>query len=356
LIAFLAGAELRWAELRARFKAFTTIVLVELLLTFVLLAAGMFFLTERMAFLADAGSMERLAFSIIFASIAIAHSPAATLALLSETRARGPVARTTLSLVLLSDVVVVLMFSLSAAVARAIVPPTTGEPLSVSGVAWEILGAFLVGAILGVAIAGYLRFIRRELLLFGILIAFLGAEIARLAHVEVLLTLLVAGFLTENLSKDDRGEQLREAVERAAAPVFVVFFALAGAAINLGAVAALAAFVGPLVLLRAFSIWLGVKIGARRTDASADERRYVWLGLVSQAGVAIGLASVVADQYPVRGAALQALLLATIAITQVVGPILFRRALVKSGEVAPAGSAPPRTSHVESEAEPAALP
>ena len=179
----------------------------------------------------------------------------------------------------------------------------------------------------------YMRFVRRELFLFAVLIAFFGTEIARLAHVDILLVLLVAGFLTENLSPEERGVELRTAMERSAAPIFVVFFALAGAAINLRAVASLAVVVVPLAVVRLLGIWAGTRIGTRWARVSPAEQKHVWLGLVAQAGVAIGLASVVANQYPVRGTTLQVMLLALIAINQVVGPILFRRALVASGEV-----------------------
>jgi hypothetical protein len=133
--------------------------------------------------------------------------------------------------VLIADIVVVLLFSGLLAVARSVIPTTgtSGGP-SAAEVAWEIGGSILVGAALGGAIALYMRFVKRELLLFAIVVAFLGSEIARLAHVEVLLTLLVAGFVVENGTKEGAVELLH-AMERSAAPVFVVFFAVAGAAI-----------------------------------------------------------------------------------------------------------------------------
>ncbi|HSL70590.1 MAG TPA: cation:proton antiporter [Longimicrobiales bacterium] len=332
MIAYLAGSELRWAEVKEHGAGLLKIVTVELLLNYAVLTGLMYVFTTRFGLLDSVSQAEALAFSLLFSAVAIVHSPAVTLALLSETKARGPVARTTLGVVLVSDVAVVVMFSIAAAAARMIVPTDSAAVISASGVAWEIFGALIVGSALGLGMAFYVRFIRRELLLFGVMIAFLGGEIAHLAHVEVLLTLLVAGFLTENLS-GGRGAELRHAMERAAAPIFVVFFALAGAGIDLNAVAALAVFVLPLVVVRAFTIFVGTRLGARWAGVSLNERKYVWLGLVSQSGVAIGLASVMAKQYPVRGVALQSMLLATIAVNELMGPILFRRALVKTGEV-----------------------
>jgi Kef-type K+ transport system membrane component KefB len=115
--------------------------------------------------------------------------------------------------------------------------------------------------------------------------------------------------------------------------VFVVFFALAGAQIALDDVAAVWPLVLPIAAVRMAAIWLGCRVGARRAGALPVEERYVWMGLVSQAGVAIGLATVVADVYPSRGGQLRSLFLAVLALNQTIGPILFRWALVRSGEV-----------------------
>jgi Kef-type K+ transport system membrane component KefB len=121
-------------------------------------------------------------------------------------------------------------------------------------------------------------------------------------------------------------------MERAAAPVFVVFFALAGAKIQPAAIVELWPLVIPIVLVRAGGIALGVRLGAWWARVPAAESRYVWMGLISQAGVAIGLATIVADVYPGRGEQMRTLFLAIIAINESIGPVLFRQALVRSGE------------------------
>ena len=97
--------------------------------------------------------------------------------------------------------------------------------------------------------------------------------------------------------------------------------------------AALWPLVIPIVLVRLVAIWAGTWLGARWGRASMPERRYVWLGLVSQAGVAIGLATIVAQAYPERGAQIRTLFLAVMAVNQIVGPILFRLGLDRGGEI-----------------------
>ncbi len=337
LIAFLAGAELRWTELRERLNRVLKMLSVELLLTLIVSSAFLLAFRSYIPFLKDISILPAIAFSVLFASMLIVHSPAATMALLTETQARGPVARTTLSVVLVSDIAVVLIFTAALAFARAVVPPSGTEAagISLAVVVWEIAGAILVGSILGGAVALYLHWVRRELFLFALVVAFFGAEIARLAHVEVLLTLLTAGFVAENVSKQAHGEALRNAMERSAAPIFVVFFALAGASLHLADIADLWPLVVPIVLIRMASIWVGTRLGAKWGNAAPIEQKSVWMGLISQAGVAIGLATVVSAAYPDRGAQMQTLFLSIIAINETVGPILFRFALSRSGEVIP---------------------
>ena len=334
LIAFLAGAELRWGEVRERGRTLMSILGAEMTLQFAAIVGVLMAFRSQLPFLSDTTTVEALALSALVASVAVVHSPAVVMALLTETRARGPVARTTLGIVLVADVVVVLLFSGALALARGLVPGSgaTGD-VSGSGVLWELGGAILVGTVLGGAVALYLRFVQRELFLFAIIVAFFGAEIARLVHVETLLTLLVAGFVTENATR--RGsEELLHAMERSAAPVFVVFFALAGASIALGEVAAIWPLALAVVAVRGLAVAGGSVLGARLARAGEMERRYVWMGLIPQAGVAIGLVTVIAENYPERGGPMRTLLLAVIAINQLVGPILARWALGRSGEVA----------------------
>lgn len=345
LIAFLAGAELQWKEVRARGVTILKLMSAELGLQLVLVLAALLLLRQWVPFLQGRPWGETAALAGVFATMTIIHSPAVTMAILSETRAGGPVARTTLGIVLLADVAVILMFSAALGVARAVVPSPGASGASAGVLAWELLGALVVGGALGGVAVLYLRFVQRELLLFAVLVALLGAEVARILHVETLLTLLVAGFIAENVSP--HGTELRHAMERSAAPVFVVFFALAGAALDLRVVLDLWMLVVPLVIIRSLGIWGGVAVGARWAKTTPEETRGVWMGLVSQAGVAIGLATVVAEAYPQLGSDIRTLFLAVMTVNQVIGPVLFRRALDKAGESRPHIPAAPPPGAVE---------
>lgn len=333
LIAFLAGAELRWKEIRDHLKALSAMLATELLLTFGLVIGTLMLLQDYVPFLRGLPVREAIALSAVFGVVAIVHSPAVVLALLTETRARGPVTRTILSMVLVADVVVVLAFTASLAIARIVVP-STGAAVTISAgdMAWELGGSMLVGAVLGAAVALYLRFVQRELIMFALIVTFFGSEIARLMHVETLLTLLVAGFVTENATRHG-AEALLKAMERSAAPVFVVFFALAGATIHLDALASIWPIAIAVVAARATGIFTGTRIGARLAGVGHPERTYTWLGLIAQAGVALGLATVLTEQYPERGIQMRTLILSVIAINELGGSVLGRLALARAGEI-----------------------
>ncbi|MCR4341613.1 MAG: hypothetical protein NUW01_17195, partial [Gemmatimonadaceae bacterium] len=94
----------------------------------------------------------------------------------------------------------------------------------------------------------------------------------------------------------------------------------------------------------------GSGIGGRWAKLPEVERRNVWTGLVAQAGVAIGLAAVVAEVYPNRGAALSTLFLAVMAVNQLLGPILFKRGLANAGELESASREPAESEPVEAPA------
>lgn len=333
LIAFLAGAELDFEELRRRGVGLLRLTVLELSLGMVVMLVAVWLMRPWLPFLADASRQEAIFLAIIFVLVAVMHSPAIVMAILTEARAAGPAARSTLAVVLLSEVVVVVIFSLLLGASEQFLPGVDSPPGGAGMIIWEIGGSVPVGALLGLGIAAAMRIVRNDRFLFALLAALLGQQISGLLHTEVLITLLVAGFVAVNLAKGDDGTTFRHAMERAAAPVFVVFFALAGVAIDVPAAIRMAPVVLPLALLRMGALVVGVRAGARGLDLEPAQREALWQGLVAQAGVAIGLAALLAEAYPSAGGQMQTLLLAFIAVNGTVGPILFRRALGRAGEV-----------------------
>jgi Kef-type K+ transport system membrane component KefB len=170
--------------------------------------------------------------------------------------------------------------------------------------------------------------------LFAVLVVFATAAAAQALHFELLLSLLVAGFLVENVAPV-RAEPLVQALHQTAVPVFVIFFAMAGAELRLQEFAAVWPLVLLIALARMGAIWGSTTLAGRLARAETAVVRYGWTGLVSQAGVALGLVAIVADRLSGVGLAMQAVTVGVIAFNESLGPILFRRGLERAGEISP---------------------
>jgi Kef-type K+ transport system membrane component KefB len=280
------------------------------------------------------GTAAVVATAVLIATTLTVNSPMVTLALLSETRAQGPVAKTVLGVVLLADVLIIVLFTVALAVAQATLDASGGIGAGelLARLWGDVFGSIVAGVVIGGILTLYLRFVQREMILFAVMVVFATAFAAETLHFELLLSLLVAGFLVENVAPV-RAEPLVHALEETAGPVFVVFFALAGAELHLEAFLSLWPVVLALAALRAAGVFAGARLGSRWGGAEEPVRRYAWMGLVSQAGVALGLATLIAERFPAVGIGAQAVIVGIIAVNETVGPILFRQALVRAGEV-----------------------
>ncbi len=339
LIGLLAGAELRLSDIRDRWKQILAILGTQTVVVLGLIVAAVVIGRDFVPFVAGLDTRQTLLIAFLFATLLTVNSPIVTIALLRETRANGPVARTTLGVALVADVVVIFLFTIALSLAQA--GFTAGQVHAwtiLRGLVWEISGSFLVGALISVLFTLYLRFVKREIVVFTVVMVFATAALVSALDFELLLTLVVAGFLIENVAPV-RAEPLVHALHQTANPVFVIFFALAGAELQLREAAPLAIVILALSAVRLVGIVIGAGLGAQWAGAEEPVRRYGWMGLVSQAGVALGLATLVADRFPDVGLAMQSTVIGVIAVNETLGPILFRRALSRAGEMDPRADA-----------------
>jgi Kef-type K+ transport system membrane component KefB len=333
LIALLAGAELRMKDLVERSRTIAWVLALQTAAVLVGLTILILLLRPWVPFLQGLDVPPLLFVAFLFAATLSVNSPMVTLALLTETRANGPLAKTTLGVVLVADVVVILVFTVAFSLAQASLGGTTATaPEIMLRLLREVVGSILAGALVGGVLTLYLRFVQRELVVFAVVVVFATAAAAQALHFELLLSLLVAGFLVENVAPV-RAEPLVEMLHLMAVPVFVIFFAMAGADLRLQAFVALWPIVLAVALVRMGLIYAGSTAGARLGRAEPVVTRYAWTGLVSQAGVALGLATIVADRLPRLGLAMQTMIVGIIAFNESVGPVLFRTGLDRAGEI-----------------------
>jgi Kef-type K+ transport system membrane component KefB len=333
LIALLAGAELRVKDLVERHRAVAWILAIQTSTVLVGLTLLMLLLRPWVPFLDNLHPAPLLFVAFLFAATLTVNSPMVTLALLTETRADGPLAKTTLGVVLVADVVVILIFTVAFSLAQASLGgATAGAPEILLRLLREVVGSMLAGALVGGVLTLYLRFVRRELIVFAVVLVFATAAAAQALHFELLLSLLVAGFLVENVAPV-RAEPLVDVLHLMAVPVFVVFFAMAGADLRVQTFVDLWPLVLGIALVRVGLVYAGSRAGSRLGRAEPVVSRYAWTGLVSQAGVALGLATIVADRLPRLGLGMHALIVGIIAFNESVGPVLFRFGLDRAGEI-----------------------
>jgi Kef-type K+ transport system membrane component KefB len=331
LIALAGGAELRISDLRENARSLAWATLVQSLLVMACAAAVFASLTPFLPFMRGQPWKLVAGMSLLWGVVAITRSPSATLGILSQTRARGPIAQATLATVMTSDVVVLVVLAAMMALTRPLIDP--GAALSLAAMrelGREILGSVSLGTTLGLLLVLYLRFVNRSFVLVLLLLGFGFTEMVRYLHFEPLLTFLVAGFIVQNLSR--QGEKFLHGIEGLGSMVFVVFFACAGAHLEVPILRKLWPVALFLCGSRALVTIVAHLIGARLADDPPLVKRWGWSGLISQAGIALGVGAVVERQVPSIGADVRALVIATVAINEMIGPVLFKLALDRNGE------------------------
>jgi Kef-type K+ transport system membrane component KefB len=356
LIALAGGAELRFEALKRGVKTLLSATISQSFLGIVLVGAVFFAAHPFIGFMHDMTATAAIGVALLWGVLAISRSPSAALGVISQTRASGPLAQYTLAFVMASDVVVVILLAAAVTIARPLIDPTLTFSTQAFGVlGHEILGSVALGTTLGLVLAVYLRLIGRQLLVVLVALGFGATEILSYLHYDALLTFMVAGFVVQNLSK--QGDKLLHAVEQAGSVVYVVFFASAGAHLNVPLLRSL----WPIALLLAVSrivvTYFAGRLASRIAKDDPIVRRWAWAPLVSQAGFAIGISQIAAREFPTFGRGFADLAIATVAMNEMVGPILFKVALDRVGETrAPAPSLGDGEEVLATEGVPASMP
>ena len=333
LIAFIAGLTLSVERLGARLAAIAHMAVVTLAIVVVGLSAVAWLAWPWLPIAPDAVGLQRLVMLALLVVMAISFSPTMTAAVVADSGARGRLSDTVLAIVVLADLVMLVLFSVSMELARVVFDTGTSESVGVlARLVWELGGAVAFGVLIGVLAALYLRYIGREITLVLLAVCAVLSQVGTTQQLQPLLAALAAGVVIENLAVA-QGDTLRVAVRRGAPPVLVVFFVAVGASLRLDALASIGFAAIALSAVRLGLIKFGVGAGASLSGLGEPVGSSAWTGLVSQAGITLGFASVVATEFPGWGNQLQLLVVASVAIHELVGPILFRRGLAQAGEL-----------------------
>jgi Kef-type K+ transport system membrane component KefB len=331
LIALAGGAELDLASVRkgARTLAIATVVQTPLVLV---VMSGAFIASRPIIAFARALSPGALAaVALLWGSLSVSRSPSATLAILSQTRAHGPLTTSTLAFVMTSDLVVVVLLATVLGSVRPLIDPGASFSLaSFVTLGHELFGSIALGTTLGLVLVAYLRLVNRQMLVVLLVLGFGVTTVLEYLQFDSLLTFMVAGFIVRNMS--NQGAKFVQYIEQTGAVVYVVFFAIAGADLDVPLLRSLWPVALILAGARAVTTWAASGVAGRLANDPPVLRHWAWSGLVSQAGLTLGLSGLIAREFPTIGVPFRSLAIATIAINEMVGPVLFKLALDKSGE------------------------
>ena len=327
-IAFSIGFSFRTDKLKALGGKIYTITIVQALFTAVLVDGAML--------VAYFSGLLELPYVFIFGAIATATAPAATLLVVKQYNARGPLTDTLLPVVAIDDAIGLIVFELSLSISKSF---AAGEAVSFVTVVLlplkEIVFSLAIGGALGfvVAMAEKIFLSRANRLTVIILCVFTGIALSELLELSNLLLCMAMGAVFCNVDKHT--ERVMDVYDRWTHPLYVLFFVISGAGLDVRILASVGIVGIIYIVVRSFGKYTGARIGAALGKAQPSVRKYLGLTLLPQAGVAIGMAQVIAAD-PAMAAyapAVTTVVLSATLIYELFGPLITKWALKKAGEI-----------------------
>ena len=321
-IAFSIGAEFKIAYLKKIGKAPIVIAIFEAVTAVIVVDAVLLLLGQD------------LTMSLCIGAIASATAAASTLMVVKQYKAKGPVTSTLLPVVAIDDAVALMAFGLSVAVAKAIASHGSGSLAStlLSPVV-EILGGLTFGTVLGVIFAFLVKWYtgRGNRLAVTIGMVFICVGVSDLLGFSSLLACMMMSAIFANLSTQE--EKIFEPVERMTPPIYMLFFIVSGASLDISIIPKVGVVGIVYVIFRVVGKMLGSYIGACLSHAEKPVKKYLGLTLIPQEGVAIGLATIAMGVVPEHGQTIRTVILCGIVIYELLGPLITKAALKKAGEI-----------------------
>lgn len=333
-IAFLIGSELQLGSLKKLGKGIIVVLFAESFMAFLLVLGATYFFTQD------------LPMSLLLAALAPATAPAGTVAVIQEYRAKGTLTKALYIIVAFDDGLAVIIFGFALAIAKALLNTTEDmATVTMLGELWkpfqEIGLSFLAGGLIGAFFSWMIQKCRegkdKLVIIFWAVLS--GVGLAEHYHLSSIIVCMTIGFLFTNSCQRSTIIKTRAVLQQVMGLLFVLFFGMAGLHLdpmllpNLGAIGLI------YIMARSAGKLLGAWLGAFTTNMSNTERSYLGLGLLSQAGVAIGLAMLVRQELAhipgaeIIGVEILSVITATSIVFEIIGPIAVKYALLKTGDI-----------------------
>ena len=349
-IAFSIGNEFRLGQLKKTGKQATIIgifqaVITTLLVDLVLIGVH-FLMPDKLS----------LSAAIILGAIASATAPAATLMVVRQYKAKGPLTDILLPVVALDDAVGLMLFAASFGVAKAFRSGKVDVISVLIEPVLEIVLSLVLGIVMGVLFTFFEKFFhsRSKRLSMSVTFVFLTVALSMMKfeiggiHIgfSSLLVCMMLGTIFCNIC--DFSEELMDRVDRWTAPLFVLFFVLSGAELELSVFADVAIVVIGIVyiLARSAGKYSGAFVSAKSVKCDDRIVKYLGITLLPQAGVALGMA-MKAETIGPEGTIVANITLFAVLIYELIGPMLTKIALLKAGDIKPEGKVSAREEHMQ---------
>ena len=271
-------------------------------------------------------------FSLMLSAIEAATAPAATIMVIKQYRAKGPVTKTLLSVVAIDDATALILFGFSLAIVNSMSNSSSNLIGMLLSPFIDLLFSFIIGSILGLVLSYLIRYylddLRVPLILATILIALGLSEVFNASN---LMVCMILGAVFCNLSNE--ADKTMNIIDSITPSLFMMFFVLSGAELNINVLPTIGSVGIIYVIMRVIGKCVGAFIGAKLSHASADVSKYIGPCLVPQAGVAIGLSLVAQNSVPEFGSTIRAVILCATLIYELVGPFITKKTLMMAKEI-----------------------
>ncbi len=323
MIAFSIGSEFVLSDMKKLGKSVLVITITEVIGAIALVFAVVFFIFNQ-----------PFEFSIVIASMSAATAPAATLLVIRQFKADGPLTRTILPVVALDDVLGIIAFAIAMSLAKISLGQQDYSVFQmISEPVIEIGGSLILGIILGVILVFLTKKARGrdEVQMISLGAIGLATGLSNKLGFSALLTCIVMGVMLVNMSR--KSKRVFNSVDDFSAPVFTLFFTLAGASLDLSILQTVGLLGIGYITARAGGKIIGAWVGAKAVKAEPAVRKYLGLALLPQGGISIGLLVVVRQQLPEFAVAISTIIMFSVLIYEVSGPIFAKIAIDKAGEI-----------------------
>ena len=334
-IAYLIGGSLHWESFRKLGKNIGTILPFEalgawFLVTLVLALLGHLIIPNQTFW------QTYFPMAFIIGAVSCATAPAATMAIISQYKAKGPLTTTLLAVVALDDAVAVIAFAIASGICQPLVNGGSISLYQMLGIPFlHIFESIALGIVFAIALIYISRLVRsRELLLvvvFGMIM--LCAGVTSYLGVSSILANMIVGFIVVNRVKR---KEMFLVVEEIEDVLFAMFFVLAGLHFDLSVLKVAGILALLIVLARCAGKYIGARTGAGISHAPESVKKYLGLALLPKAGVTIGLVLLAALEFPAFGVVMLNAVLASTIINELIAPPLSKYAIFKAGEASEA--------------------